>query len=1576
MKFSKTLISLAILSVWQPCALAEEDSLQIGRIIDQNKSGTAISCLVMNHSMEEGNAAPQNISLINKATNKDLPVELLVKDRSLCLSNLSFGTEYQVTLKKGLVSSDGLALKQDITESFTTIDHDSSLSFLAGNVLALKDSAKGVGVETINVEKFRASLVKISAEDLASYKNNGVADFYNKWELSSYIEAHGQLISSQVVTPKINKNQKELTILDLNKMSPKELASGIYVLVLTKPNEGLEVDPASTESLIKLIDNSSFALAKSIMISNLGVTTYKSDRDMLVAVRSLTDAKPVKNAKVSLISAANEELATVETDSEGYAKFSGNFIKGKNSQAPVLISVSHDKDFFKLDLREDPLYIKDIKNTLPASLNSDFMTYAYTNRTMVRPGEKIYYEAIVRDSSLKATDLKALKLMIYKPSGDLQEELTLKDPASGAFDYEFSLPKKAMLGDWRFNLGFDKDNILSSNVVVVNNFKPASLEASLKNTQSIVNKSDEVSASVRYIYDSPAEQVPVLGNLYALADNHPVEKYKDYYFGSNDQNSDEQKQYYYLGSKKTDEDGLVAFDFSMLEVADYPQKLKLNLEIADPEGNPLYLQKEYKLAYTKVFPGIKELKKEDSTNSEFSVLVADQAGDLYSGEVSYAIFRRNISYQFVLENGNWKYVSNEYLTPVKTGVVKLTEESKGLGTISTALDNGYYTVRLNYKGAETSANFKKGFVSYDPKYPDRVELFANKKQYRAGDKVTLEFDSAYSGYADLLFKAELKHYEIQKGHNSIEFELKDSFSSGDYAVLSTYAELASKLKGPKRSIGISYIALDSTDKLLELTTDLPAEIKPNEAIDIVVQVPNADADTYVTAALVDKGILQVSNQVPPTPEKYIFGQPKFTLSIYDIYSYLMQKAEHEGQGYGDENAEGQANLQSLEAITKDLFSLYTKKYKVEDGKVKLHFEIPDKSTTATLMLTSWSKDKLGSLAQEVVVKDSAVVSLASPYYMHKGDVLYPNLRIDNQLAKDNSYTYTISCEGAIVCASSGTMPLAGNSANSLAVKLEAKQLGTGEVKLNVQGEGYAYTKTKAIEVLTPFSSINETHIAIVEPNSVGLINFESAFVDKNQPVTVTKGLIPAGKSEDILSSVMEQCCSWGIFDNASSGMAALESLSLIKDDKSKLGKYSKKDIELFIADKLDAVQAVISESIVINDAFLSYTDLQYAPMYVAEFLFAADKAGFNVNKNLLKLLKKELEDKQNSDNSSIAAYALYVLAKNGVNVRSNLIYSFDRIDLPNFNEIDSLTNYAKSLLLYGDTKRAKLALDRAKELLRTLYKKEMELIRWSSLSKSEQQAIQEQIAAMLPYKINSTTHDTLNVIKTSLELKDIDGLDYFYTYLNTRNYYELTSKPLLLAINAEFTSSMAEEKLKLNNNQLSLANKSAERLYATANAYGLVGAYKAGADDYKISKRYYTRDGKELVDPITVNQNDNIIVFEKISSKKLPINGRFRIEAKLPVNMAFVKSLTSYDLENEYGWFDTYGFADSDIVVGDTSMVINLQRYSQYDFISFAYVLKATHTGVSVPLMESGEVKNSAYKGLYYYNKDSSITVK
>lgn len=1582
------LTALTTVSVEANCAEAssnknQNNPLKLQRIVDQSTQGKATSCLIFNDEMN----ALQNQNILKKyLTLKDSngadfsSFSPFISDRKLCLSGLNFGENYSLTIKKGIEGFISKTTDKDLSVKFKTADAQSSVSFTNGLILPINNS-DSININSINMQSFKLSVFRIATSDIPRASLFTLLENrLDKWQINSLVDNYGEFIQSKVYKLPNKKNEKQTTTVNIRDFK-KNLKDGLFVLLITADDKN---DGDSVYDLAP--DYESLALSKLLFITDIGATAYKGALGLDIAVRSLKDAKPKKGAKVELLSSGNEVLGEATTDGDGYAHFDEKLLSGNNSKAAAAVLITDGNDTFPLDLRAENLYLEDAATDNEYAENNDrtifsklikqsnFKIYAFTQRSLLRPGEKVYYQAHVRNADLSAAPLKALKLTVYRPDYTVLKEVTLDKPKAGVFDYEFTLSDNAQLGEYRLELGYDRNQIISSTKFTVAAFKPSSINAQFLSDKKIIKDGDGIEIESKYNYGSMASDLNVEGYYLIKPDNHPVEKFKDYYFGLNEDDISDHVRNLPIDSGKTSKKGRFTIT-PAIAYAKYPQLMELNLNIMPPASDVYYMHHEFKYDFKTPMLGVQKLKN-NNDKTAFNVIMCQQDGTALEGKANYIIQKRNISYQYIFENNIWKFIKNEYRTPVTSGELTIASDYQK-NNIEADLKDGSYVLEItdDKTGFNTSYNFYVGsYSTFNPNSPDRFVLTTDKDTYKTGDTATLSFESEFDGYADLVLgnngNNRISHYEIKKGLNEIKLRIDDDFKFGTYALLTTFSAMDNPYKTAARAVGLNYISVDSSKAELDISTSLDQavkegnpQIKPNSKLHFEILVNSKDKsalddDTYVTVTLVDNGILSINKHKVPNLIKALAGKESLKTTIVDMYGHIIKDIKGDGQGYGDDMMSGESAA-ALSNIKDNLLSLYTRAVKVKNGKAEVEFDLPAISTTAKLMLTAFNTHKVGSTSIDLPIKDKAVTTLNTPYYLYNRDSLTGTLGVDNIINDSADFSFEVKCSGSVKCDKKGELKAEKQSKNKADISIQADSVGDGFVEYRVKSGDYSFENKKTIKVLDNSFDITENRIFSVPADSEQEIRLNQNFAN-GTPAEITLGALPISDNQKIIKS-LDFKYKYSFFDEVSKGIILLKTLREMQDKDS--AEY--RDYQRYLSDIIDYVQSHISMQGYVNINFYNYEASKYASVYAAEFLYDAYKDGFDVSSSTLEYLEKALSRNLNDDNETVAALAMKLAAAQGVNVNTTLTYRFDHNEIQSIN---ALCNYAAAFGLYGDKLRQNEALNKAlKNLNETLKLKQLYL---SAPNFKKQNELLKLIKNYQPFYINTVAYDVLTLLKEKLNADSNTDVETLLQMLNSEtlkgDYLDSQSKAVLCELSEKYGQNATKQRAKVENGVIKVKNNSNKNAVASVSVTGKVSGEIINPDSLSLQIMYFDRNGNALNKDSQLKVNDDVIVLVSAKSAQFS-DSKAYVNLKLPSNMVFLRKLSSNEVKKAYTFLQKYNLTENyqmETELSDTSY--NVSGALNGKPLIFAFMLKAAYKGQSAPLMSRLSMKTFSVQHYYY----------
>ena len=1391
---SKTPLALALslamgtisTALW-PAAVNAEPNITVLKTLEMTNSSPATVCLTMSGRQVVDDSF-SNLSKKVKVTLRNQPVDVpvAVTQGNLCIDKLESGKTYNVLLKKGLKFKSGSTLEEPINHKVTISDSVAQIK-LPYNIILPKNGANdSFTVKTVNQSAFKLSIFRIPPTVLDNYdltdledsemsmymanhfmtnlgrpvyerifdisKGTSVDVFEAKQALQKAENEGKALIAADGSTPedalkaqvdaakksRISdemRNQVKSTEIKLKDFVSKS-DHGMYLIVATDPR----VSYTNGFSYSDMNNKSLPITVKMMMITDLGMTTYRAQDGILVNVRSLTSAKALKDVKLKLIANNGEVLAQTKTNKEGTGSFAKEFVTGKNALAPAKILAEGKNDYFIQNLSDDVLYLEDNQGS---KSNSNYEVYAYTDRGIYRPNETVHYTALLRNKHLQAVNLPLTLKIVNSYGSELSSHL-LSDSAMGGYSLDFKIPQGTVNGRYNAML-YLGDTLLEETAFTIGSYVPTQINTAFINNEGVipVNTPFKLKTATKFNYGGTASNLSGAMRITLRPDQHPVPAaanaannpfLKKFHFGPDQREFTNLTKTEVVTDLKSDAEGVMTHEVSFVQ-SRFPQKARVSASAFDTSGQEVSTVKTFKVAYNNPLIGVRRLDdaKKSSDKAEFTLCSYLQDGSTYPQDVKYYLFKEFVDYNFVYENGTWRYVVFHSRNLVHQGTVKVDNQSLDKALISADLEDGSYVLELESPKSATTLSFVKGFSSsMDNRTPDRVAVYADQESYLPGDKMMLSFDSPFDGYANLAIGSEgiqdFRTFKVNRGHNEVDIQITEDLYPQGHALLSLFSPIDESTAGIIRAVGLVDINMNSDVHKFNVTTSAADEIKPGSTFTVKVNAQKADeakqdnsdakdqetATTatdgdkitgYARVTLVDNGILGLTKYAAPDPNKVFMQDRAYQVDVYDPYSMLIRDPKQQGQGYGDGAEDMMAKAtgaMSLDTVSFKTVALASQIVPLDaNGQAEVTFDVPKFSGSLKYMTVAWDENRTGASNADVTVRDKAVATIGLPRYLNVGDTVQARLNLHNLKAKNHDFKVDISCEGALKCSMQSKRTLKPGIREDNYFDVTAISDGIGKVNLTVINPDYKYTDSFPLQVTYPQMAMLKSYVAPVDAKSsaavaIGandfndiddvLINLSSLpFVN---PVALTAEL---DKGEDTsisgLAAELESKLLYG-----STLVATAESLKQVEEaqDADEALKAAKPYAN---AEQLNAkIQEIIFRLLArqrSSGSFYSWSDID--SLYAADVIIKASEAGHNVNADALERAITYVRSVA-ATGSDLSPYALSILSTfesiNQAEVRRML-------DEYTYKKPFALAQLAIALNNIGDKARAKIALNQA-----------------------------------------------------------------------------------------------------------------------------------------------------------------------------------------------------------------------------------------------------------------------------------------
>jgi uncharacterized protein YfaS (alpha-2-macroglobulin family) len=1056
-----------------PAQNPPSDALRFQRLlIDPNSEANEV-CLIFSAPLQSGERVRYADYLRLEPAIK---VDVRIEEARLCLSGLSFGVEYQLELLAGLPAKDGLKLGDSVQLPLSLGDRSASVRLGSGFVLPINHD-EGLPVTTMNVDKLNLKLFRVGDRLLARMREDFVDErTMYPYQAEQIAEDEGRLVWSGSMTVSAERNIAKTSLIPIQEAIGKR-EPGAYLLVA-----GDAAKDTAVENEDDYYDEERGRMAAQwIVQSDLGLTSFRGADGLTLLVRSLRDATPVGDVRVSLIARNNDILGEASSDAQGVVRFPAGLLQGQGGMAAVMLMAYHKDDFNFLDLRRAPFDLSDrgVDGRAPSGPVDAFL---YSERGIYRPGETVHLTALARDAQAKALPESTLILKLMRPNGQEARRFTLKAQGEGGAALAVPLPLTAARGGWEITAHTDPDaSPVGRLSFEVQDFVPQRLALTILDKPKVLSAGENLAIPLeaRFLYGAPAAALSGEGDLILETDPAPFPMHKGFRWGDEDEVFQGERVSLLVGETDAAGKTTVTGQVPGTIQSSRPLRADIALAIREPGGRatgehvyvPVHVQ-SLALGLRPTFEGAAR----QGADALFELITVDSHGArVEQGGLEYRFIKDESTWQWHRRDNQWRYERVVRERELASGTLNVAKDKPAVLKQQVSWGNYRLIVRDPASGAQTSLRFWGGWYGEaTAERPDRLPIAADKAGYVAGETARLHIDAEFAGQALIVMANERVHevrnVSVPAGGADVEIPVRAEWGAGAYALVTLYRPLNAKLgHAPVRAVGVAWLGLNPQERTLKVAIDAPGKIAPRQKIEVPVTISGLTAGgkaAYVTLAAVDQGILQLTRFKTPAPQAHYLSKRQLGVGMRDDYGRLIRGLNAGGDDQGGD-ADGGKGLDVVPTRTVALFSGLVKTD--AQGKAHIPLDVPDFQGELRLMAVAFDAEKMGSGEMRMTVRDPLVAELILPRFLAPGDTGRLTTLLHNVEGAAGAYTLKISASGAVSGGESSTLiersiQLAAGAREVFTLPLLGKDAGIGQVVMNLSGpaqaDGKAFNVTR------------------------------------------------------------------------------------------------------------------------------------------------------------------------------------------------------------------------------------------------------------------------------------------------------------------------------------------------------------------------------------------------------------------------------------------------------------------------------------------------------------------------------------
>jgi uncharacterized protein YfaS (alpha-2-macroglobulin family) len=1050
----------------------------------------------------------------------------------------------------------------------------------------------------------------------------------------------------------------------------------------------------------------------------LGIIAKQSGNEFLVFINSIANAQPVEGVDISVISTNNQTLLSGKSDKEGMIRFVD--VKKKiEGFTPRLVVAETDNDFNYIDLKEAFIETSRFDVGGQSQYSDDYNTFIYSDRNIYRPGETMHLSAIVRDDKIETVKDLPVILKVFTPTGKTLFELKKILNEEGSFETSLDVPDYVQTGEYTAQVYTGSFQLIGSYKFSVEDFVPDKIRLILKAEKDEASPGDIVPINIdaEFLFGAKASGLKYESHINLRHHPYLSKRFPDFDFNNSSLKNpvyEEKTSDGYL-----DNNGKARIEYTV------PADTKGNgivvcytyINVFDLTGRTVNRVTSFNIYPKDYFIGIKSQGYYFGTNENIhcKVAVVDHS-DKPIKNFNATVKLVRYEWQTVLKkdnNSRFFYASEEK---------EITEWQKNMSLNGGEKDisffagkSGRYELRVSKEGdaeEQRMSFYAYGWAgttasSFEVDKEGRVEIMFDKEQYKPGDKAKILFTCPFAGKLLVSFERngiyDYQYVEMKDKSVEINVPVKDIYMPNVYVSATLFKKHTVDNSTPFL-VGHGYASMkvDKKENKLQVKIIAPEKIKPNTKQTITVKT-SAERDIFVTLAAVDEGILQVKNFKTPDPYGYMYAKRELKVESYDLYKLLLPEilASNSSAGGGEEMLAEMLKKRTNPITTKryKLFAFWSGILKTNgSGTVKIPLDIPQFNGEVRLMAVAYSGAKFGSDEEHMKVADDLIIEPEIPRFLAQNDSLVMPVTLINTTSKKGKAKVNIKVEGPISIVSSSTeyAEIDANATKQVIYTIKTNsEVGAG--KIIIETSGMAKVKEDVDIGVRPVSPyLTYTGTGIIRGGSYASFNIPGDFLYGTQKTELTLSRFPALKFAKQLKYLVGY--PYGCIEQTVSKLFPqlyFEELAQLVAPEF----YKTYNPVYYVKEGIRKI-----ESMQLYDGSMAYWQggtysSWWGSVYAAHFLIEAQKAGFEVKKdvlnNLLNYISRKAKEHSTYDYVSYEGnrrtiikiankeilYSLYVLALAGKGDIATMNYYKSK---PGFVSNDSKYLLAGAYALMGN----------------------------------------------------------------------------------------------------------------------------------------------------------------------------------------------------------------------------------------------------------------------------------------------------
>ncbi len=939
------------------------------------------------------------------AITPDVKADIKKTGKTIIVSgDFEFGKEYDLYINSGLRNKYGSRLKSDHKTKIQFTDKPPKVNFTDNGCFMASGNKKKVRFMTQNLKQVELVVKKVYESNLGQFLQGSSLrsrsdddyygydyDYYNFDRVGIEIKRQKLEIGDKVVNDWVTNE------IDLSRIIPDK-DKGLYVLELTfKDSNTLYRSEVTHNRWDRRYPRLFGKVTKNIINSNIGITYVQADEKNIVHVFDLETAKPMEKAEVRLLDYQNQVMQRAFTDKEGRA------VLGKTERNVFLVEADNNGQRSVIKTGEMKVNLSSF-DTGGAEYKADKTRgFIYTERGVYRPGDEINISMIFRNKDNTFPKDHPVKIEIKNPQNKVVKTETLKSGEDGFYNYRFKTDQDDMTGNWYFTA--DAGGEKFGRTLKIETIVPERLDVDIvpeKEKLSYNDRSIRLELKSKYLFGNPASGLSASLKYNITGYSKKFNKYKDYSFVNETAQSPSLTDEIFSGTLNGEGKADIKLNIPDLRNVPSAVTVTLSAEVLDNGARPnkasLKLDHDPYRAYAGV---TKPSGNYVRTNSEIelSAVLLNTEGVPFPGSDMTVRIYYNSRYWW------WDYSGRndrmKYRSDFDTEIIleeKFTSSDKPHKFVFNPARDGLYLVEVTQsaENSHSAAYFVNasywGGNDNDISDAELLTLRTEKDIYAPGETAVVRFPTGLNSRVIVSVdkgSSNIDSYSLESSgtETAIQIPVTKAMVPNIYCTVSVIQPNSQADNDrPVRLVGTIPIGVEEKLTKQEIGISVPGSLRPNEKFSIGI---DAGAETQFTIAVVDEGLLSLTDFSTPDVWKFFYSKLRLGVNLYDLYNLVINANKGDVMNVfsaGGGLAERSKMLSNVKADRFKAVAMFKGPLKTDkNGKAEVEFMMPEYIGAVRIMVVSAKNENFGSADKRVPVKSELMVQPTLPRTLSPGD---------------------------------------------------------------------------------------------------------------------------------------------------------------------------------------------------------------------------------------------------------------------------------------------------------------------------------------------------------------------------------------------------------------------------------------------------------------------------------------------------------------------------------------------------------------------------------------------------------------